>query len=48
MSTNISSKDTTRELSPFKIVLEECGSLSIKIINLMNLPETAQVQCRPM
>jgi hypothetical protein len=45
MSTNMVSKDTTRERSPFKIVCEECGSLSIKIIDLTNLPETAQVQC---
>jgi hypothetical protein len=44
-SANAVSKDTTPERSPFKIVCEECGSLSIKIIDPTNLPETAQVQC---
>jgi hypothetical protein len=38
-------QDTTCEGSPFKIVCEECGSLSIKVIDLTNLPETAEVQC---
>jgi len=45
MRTNVVSEDATRERSPFKIVCEECGSLSIKIIDPTNLPKTAQVQC---
>jgi hypothetical protein len=45
MSARVVSKETTGERSPFKIVCDECGSLSIKISNPANLPETAQVQC---
>jgi hypothetical protein len=45
MSTTVINGDTTRERSPFKIVCEECGSLSIKIIDPTHLPETAQVHC---
>jgi hypothetical protein len=36
---------TTRERSHFKIVCDECGSLSIKIMDPTSLPETALVQC---
>jgi hypothetical protein len=46
MRTSVVNRHTTRERTPFKIVCEECGSLSIKIIDPTNLPETAQV--RPM
>jgi hypothetical protein len=36
---------TTREPTHFKIVCDECGSLSIKLIDPANLPETALVHC---
>jgi hypothetical protein len=36
---------TSRERSQFKIVCDECGSLSIKIADPTNLPENALVQC---
>jgi hypothetical protein len=46
VTTSMASEDsTTRGRSQFKIVCDECGSLSIKLVDPANLPETAQVQC---
>ena len=35
----------TREQSGFKIVCNKCGSLSIKVADPANAPDTALVQC---
>jgi len=45
MSTASPEDNTTGKRSQFKIVCDECGSLSIKIMDPTSLPAATPVQC---
>lgn len=40
-----SAQQDTREQSGFKVVCRECGSLSIKMTDLVNAPEDTKIEC---
>jgi hypothetical protein len=42
---NVANSSTRRERTAFRIVCDDCGSLSIKVADPVNAPSTTPVQC---